>query len=60
MIITKKIERLYALAQYENIKICVEATEEIWDTDPKVWFEKLTNILREEIQKEKEKIKPAN
>jgi hypothetical protein len=34
MIITKKIERLYALAQYENIKVVVEATEDIGEADP--------------------------
>ena len=60
MLITKKIERLYALAQYENIKIVVEATQDIWETDPKEWFSKLTKILWEEIEQEKSKIKPTN
>jgi hypothetical protein len=36
MIITKKIERLYALKQYENIKIVYEATEDIGNIDPNV------------------------
>gem|GEM_PF-4251079 len=29
MLITKRIERLYALAQFENIKVVYEATDEI-------------------------------
>jgi len=59
MIITKRIERLYSLAQYENIKIVVEAIQDIWETDPKEWYNKLTEILWDEIKSEKEKIKPT-
>lgn len=57
MLITKRIERLYALAQFENIKIVYEATEEIGNTDPVVWYKKLSDMLREELKKDAEIIK---
>ena len=60
MIITKKIERLYALKQYENIKIVYEATEDIGNIDPNVWYEKLSNLLYEQIKKDAEIIKSNN
>jgi len=57
MLITKRIERLYSLKEYENIKIIVEATMEVWNASQ--WLEELGNILLEDIRKEKEKIKPT-
>lgn len=58
MKITKRIERLYSLKEYENVKVIVEATV---DTEnPKQWLEDLSNILWEDIKKEKEKIKPTS
>ena len=58
MIITKKVERLYALKQYENIKVVYEATEDIWDADPVQWYEKLSTMLREELKKDAMLIRP--
>jgi hypothetical protein len=47
------------LAQYENIKVVVEATEDIGEADPTEWYKKLTDLLWNEIAIEKEKIKPS-
>jgi hypothetical protein len=59
MLITKKIERLYSLKEYENVKLVIEATVEIGDKNPNEELEKLSTILWEDIKKEKEKIKPS-
>ena len=58
MIITKKVERLYSLKQYENIKVVYEATEDIKDMDPGKWYEYLSKLLREQIAKDARIINP--
>lgn len=58
MIITKRIERLYSLKEYENIKVIYEATEDIWDKEPVQEFEKLSELLSGEIKKDAAIIKP--
>lgn len=57
MLITKRIERLYSLKEYENIKIVLEAQEEIGNTDPVAWYKRLWDMLRAELKKEAEIIK---
>lgn len=57
MKITKRIERLYSLKEYENVKVIVEATIDV--EDPKQWLDELSKLLWEDIKKEKEKIKPT-
>lgn len=57
MLITKRIERLYSLKEYENVKVIVEAQIEV--EDPKKWLEELSTLLWEDIKKEKDKIKPT-
>jgi len=58
MLITKRIERLYALAQFENIKVVYEATDEIWDKEPAIEFDRLSELLYTQIKKDAELIKP--
>lgn len=57
MLITKRIERLYSLKEYENIKVVYEAQEEIGNTDPVVWYKKLSDMLWAELQKDAQVIK---
>lgn len=57
MKITKRIERLYSLKEYENVKIIVEATADV--EDPKQWLKDLSELLWEDIKTEKERIKPT-
>lgn len=52
MIITKRVERLYALAQYENVKTIYEIQEEIWNADPVIAYKKLSDMIWEEIKKD--------
>lgn len=49
MQITKRVERLYSLAAYENIKVVYEATEEIGNEDPKEGYARLSKLLAEEL-----------
>lgn len=57
MIITKKVERLYILKQYENIKVVYEVTQDIWDKDPVEWYKELSDMLWSELKKDAELIK---
>ena len=57
MLITKRIERLYSLKEYENVKVIVEIQEEV--NDPVEWLERLSKILWDDIKQEKEKIKQS-
>lgn len=57
MLITKRIERLYSLKEYENIKVVYEAQEDIGNTDPVAWYKKLSDMLRAELKKDAEIIK---
>lgn len=57
MIITKKIERLYSLKQYENIKVVYEATVDIWDKNPSQEYDTLSALLYDEIKKDAKIIK---
>jgi hypothetical protein len=58
MLITKRVERLYSLAQFENIKIVYEAQEEIGDKDPNKEYERISELLYAQIKKDAELIKP--
>ena len=58
-VVTKRIERLYSLKEYENLKVVVEAQVDIWDKNMNDELEKISNQLRDDIKKEKEKIKPS-
>lgn len=57
MLITKRVERLYSLKEYENIKIVYEWTVDIGDKDPSKEYEKLSELLYDELKKDAEKIK---
>ena len=57
MLITKRVERLYSLKEYENIKIVYEAQEDIGDKEPSKEYEKLSELLYDELKKDAEKIK---
>lgn len=57
MLITKRVERLYSLKEYENIKVVYEAQEEIGNADPVEWYKKLSDMIRWEIKKDAEIIK---
>lgn len=59
VIVIKRIERLYSLKEYENVKVIVEAQVDIWDKDMNEELEKIWTQLRDDIKKEKEKIKPT-
>jgi hypothetical protein len=50
MQITKRVERLYSLAQFENIKIVLEATEDIGDKDPVQEYAKLTELIMTQLK----------
>ena len=57
MKITKRIERLYSLKEYENIKIIVEATVDVWPEWKIKAREDLSEMVRWEIKKDAEIIK---
>jgi hypothetical protein len=50
MIITKRIERLYLLKEYENVKIVLEATEDIGDKNPETEYKRLNELLMEQLR----------
>ena len=57
MIITKRVERLYSLKDYENLKVIYEAQEDIGDKEPIKEYEKLSEMLWDELKKDAQIIK---